>query len=157
MNSLELKKSLWENQETRPQYGDVLAVDALPGGLVPPHHNAFIINTDYQTGPGEHWISVYFPPRSRVVEFFDPMGFSVENYDPRLMTFLQRNKEYIMENSPRRCQSLNGGLCGQFCLYYLLRRIRGDSMKTILNGFDPKRFLMNDRVVKNVVTREFNV
>ena len=157
MNSLELKRSLWENRETRPQYGDVLAVDNLPTGVVPPHHRAFIVNTDYQSGPGEHWVAVYFAPHSRMAEFFDPLGRSVADYDPRLMTFIRRNKEYTLENTPQRCQSIDGGLCGQFCLYYLLRKCRGDSMMTILDGFDLKRFLMNDLLVKDVVAREFNV
>lgn len=157
MNALELKKSLWEKPETHQQYGNVLAVDNLPRDKVPPHQNAFILNTDYQTGPGEHWVAVYFAPYSRVAEFFDPLGRSVKDYDPRLMAFLRRNKEYTLENAPQRCQSVYGEACGQFCLYYLLKRSRGDSMQTILDGFSPNRFIMNDLLVKSVVAQEFNV
>ena len=42
----------------------------------------FISNTDTSQGPGEHWVTFYFPKHGPF-EFFDSLGHMPEDYGPQ--------------------------------------------------------------------------
>lgn len=134
MDTVQLIQCLWENTYTRRQFGDVLAVDALPlNSTVPPHKNIYIINTDVQSGPGKHWVLIYLPPKSPG-EFFDSMGLDLNAYGPQLWDFMFLNKCSYVHNR-YRLQSENSTTCGQYCLYYAVHRCRGLPPDDIINSF----------------------
>lgn len=102
--------------ELIPQFDGVFAANELP-----PHSDKdtmFIMNSDNRSQEGTHWMA-YFQ-RNGHGEFFDSFGRSPCTYT---------NLEPWFASSPipidwvhRRIQGPDNGLCGNYCIYYLMER-----------------------------------
>jgi hypothetical protein len=101
----------------------------------------YIVNTDPISKPGKHWYAVFLDTDGRR-EVFDSYGRT-----PSAM-----NVDY----NPVRIQGPLSSTCGQFCLYYLCQKVRGRSMKEIVNDFSVD-FVLNDMCVAEYVNRNFNL
>ena len=75
----------------------------------------FIVNTDPDTKPGEHWLAVYYTKYNQF-NFFDSYGLAPSTYGFDNGVFSQRNKRCV--------QSAVSDACGQHCIYYLVNRFR---------------------------------
>ena len=108
-------------------YDGVHAADQLH---VPLHRpTALVINTDPSWKPGKHWVAVYIPIRGPW-EYFDSYG------EPPLSPFIRQwidPHPYIYNN--KLLQSPVSDVCGQYCMYYLMHRARGQTMDAILSRF----------------------
>ena len=122
MNTLEMELIL---KNISPNFRGVYARNRLPRDLNTPC--SLIFNTDPDTGPGQHWIAFYMN-EERHGEYYDPYGLPPFHSD--VIDFLNRECKTWNYN-PTRVQHLNSLVCGQHCIYYLVQRETGMTMKEI--------------------------
>ena len=101
-----------------------------------------ISNTDTSRGPGKHWVVFYFPKRGPY-EFFDSLGNSPSYYDAGFERLL--DKKYLMCNT--QLQQSKSNICGLYCVYYVLKRCQGKTMRNIVKEFTGCNKKQNDRHV----------
>ncbi len=105
---------------------------------------SFVIsNTQKSDKAGEHWVAFYFP-RKGPDEFFDYMGQMPEYYGTELENNLTK-RFYI---SSDQIQDSNSDLCGQYCVYYVMRRHEGYSMQSLVNVFNRNDTKNNDVIIR---------
>ena len=130
-DSFTLMEKLKADPKTRRVLGGVLPVDWLPKYRLQRKPRLFIINTDDSTGPGHHWVLVFFNGHNRGI-YFDSYGSDV--LDARIKDFINTNCfGYVF--SMRPLQGFFSLTCGQFCFYVGRRLARGFSLRRILNAF----------------------
>ena len=117
---------------------------------VAPYPAAFVLNTDVAKDPGLHWVEVYQLSHDEV-EFFNSFGRSLKNYK---MEFLAAGKKLVHQNDI--WQSALSTVCGQYCLFFLLRRASGKSFSNILHLFTDNKF-SNDKMVCQYVNHHFKL
>ena len=101
--------------------------------------SAYVVNSHTSSKPGEHWLGIFFDKQGQG-EFFDSYGLHPAfNGFATLMN--QNSKEWIYNKT---LQSLFSTVCGHFCIYYILFRARGLSMRTIISHFSTN-LTENDR------------
>lgn len=103
-----------------------------------------IANTDKSGGPGKHWVAFYFN-ESGHDEFFDSLGNTAEYYNFGHVL----RKPYLRNRN--RLQDFGSDTCGQYCIYYVVCRYVGMSLKDIVNTFSVRDLEMNDRFVRTFV------
>ena len=113
----------------------------------------FIFNTDYSSGPGEHWCVGYFDSKS-ICEFFDPYGLSPEIYN--LTPIIFNICDTIIYNK-KQVQHLDAKTCGHHCLFYSLHRARNISHIDILSKLYTNNTNENDSMVYNFLKKFGNV
>ena len=92
-----------------------------------------------------------YQPNKDEVEFFDSFGRSLKNYK---LDFLAGGKKLVHQNDV--CQSVLSTVCGQYCLFFLLRRCSGESFSHVLHLFTDNKF-SNDVMVCQYVNHRFNL
>lgn len=106
-----------------PGFLGVYALDRLPVRI--PYPTCFIVNTDREAYPGQHWLAVYLD-EGRRGEVFD----SLARYD-HLPTVLQRwmnlKSRWWTFNRRFAVQPWSSTLCGMYCLLYLVLRVSGQA------------------------------
>jgi hypothetical protein len=140
---------------TRPYFKGIYAVDQIPTyELAGP--GFFIINTDISTGPGIHWIVLFFTSAVQV-EIFDSLAYAPYTYHPDLRKYLQLGtKDVIYTN--KRLQSVDTTVCGPHCLFYCYKKCQQKySMTTLVNRYYLDDVEYNDCNVLCFVKRKFKV
>jgi hypothetical protein len=140
MNTRQLQHCIEQDKLLQKYCIGVYASDTVPRKIAE-RPICFIVNTDPISKPGKHWYAVYLHADGNA-EVFDSYG-----------------REPVMKNvdyNPIRIQGPLSSTCGQFCLYYLCQKVRGRSMKDIVNDFSID-FVMNDLCVAEYVNRNFNL
>ena len=104
----------------------------------------FILNSDSSNQPGSHWLAIYLP-NDCCLEFFDSYALPPSFYGFSFTSTISNNK---------LLQSNSSNVCGQYCIFYLIQRSRGYSMRDIQNMFclDSN---WNDMRVANFVQKYF--
>jgi len=143
MNTAEIQCILKRNNVTKYQFGGVFARDCLP---LLAKHKAYIVNLDKMNENGSHWISIYFD-KNRRGEYFDSYG--LPPLFPEIISFLDQNSILWTYNC-KRLQSTNTLVCGQYCIYYILNRMKQKSLKKIVNDFSFTYF-KNDKKVFDLI------
>lgn len=110
-----------------------------------------ILNTDESRGRGLHWVAVYVP-FSGPLEFFDPLGESPETYHGYFRDWLVSSGRSYMRND-RRFQDFGTSTCGEFCVYYGVKRLRGETMREIVQSFKARDLHFNEIVVSDFVCK----
>ena len=131
----------------------VCAADRLPAECLV-FTFGFIVNTDNHSQPGKHWCAFYIY-RKGCGEFFDSYSRDPSYYKKDFYSFFSRN---ALENglvNRHRLQSNSSNVCGLYCLFYLIRRFNGVSMKNIVNNFSVSDFSLNDLLIYENVTNTF--
>jgi len=117
----DLVRCLWDDPYTHQHYGGVLAIDDLPSSPLYKQKCVYIINTDPQHSPGQHWLLIYFQPDS--AEFLDSLGHDIEYYSPKLKDFVFNNRSsYICNDYTYQCKYSD--VCGYYCVYFAILRAR---------------------------------
>lgn len=96
----------------------IYAINTLPRTLKIKHF--LICNTDTDSGSGKHWF-VILRSNIKKYELFDSLGLS----DLKQTLIIQNchfNTEYLKFNKTA-VQSLTSSSCGQFCLYFIIKRL----------------------------------
>jgi hypothetical protein len=91
---------------------------------------AMVVNTDPSGQPGEHWVA-FFVSSSSSIEYFDSFGMPPVNCD--LFRFFQSFS--ITSFNDVRLQAIDSTVCGHYCIAFLARRVRGQSMSDIVSKF----------------------
>ena len=144
MNSLQLTYRM----RLVKHFGGVVSADKLPY-TIKRRPTAYIVNTDESKQPGRHWVVFYFPSRGPV-EFFDSMGRPPDYYYRRFKRVLLNNGRHFMYND-KRLQQQGTVTCGQYCIFYIVHRSRGWSMKRIVHTFDFVNLDYNEQLLNRIV------
>jgi len=137
MNGLELTKALYRVKT----FGEVIPADQLP---IEPKNKFYVVNNDPSTKPGRHWLAVYM---GQVPEFFDSLGQSPSSYNKDFENFLINHGPNYKYNT-MRIQNDGSDMCGGYCIYYIILRNLGYSMKEVVNTFSSVSLEDNDNKVK---------
>lgn len=105
-----------------------------------------ITNTDTRNGPGKHWVVFYFTDR-RPDEFFDSLGNTPEYYNVGFERVLQKHYLTMCD----RLQDFGSNTCGLYCIYYVMCRYAGMTMKDLVKVFSVRDLEMNERFVRTFV------
>lgn len=138
LNTQQLASYMLNDPFIREQFGGVLALDQLQYTHLKP--KIYIVNTDPQNEPGEHWFCIYL---NCIPEHFDPAG----------VIPMSIVKNYLIVNGPnflcnrQRVQSYFSETCGLYCLFYAYFRCRNYSFQSILSMFS-NNLLLNETIVK---------
>ena len=142
LETLQLQFILDNSTWMKPFHIKVCAKDLLPRRN-PQHVRAYIVNTDNNNQPGQHWVALFFNGREAI--YFDSYG------NPPLqpiMTFMENNAERWKMNT-LQLQSAFSNVCGHYCVFILLHLVRGLSLHTIIRRyFDSSNHHQNDLTVK---------
>ena len=65
MNGRQLTQRILNDRYTRRTFRGVFPRDRLPLRVSTRHPSAYVIYTDNQDGPGQHWVVVWFDGRGR--------------------------------------------------------------------------------------------
>ena len=155
MNNLQIQRLLKNHKETRDIFQGVYAKDTLPPHPISTKPSAYICNTDPISKSGMHWVCFYFPPSGKA-EYFDSYGFPPHKI---FRKFLGGKRKYTYN----KCfiQHPMTTTCGQYCMYYILRRSQGESKQEILKFFCDKNstkisYINNDLLVVKTIEKEFH-
>ncbi|KAJ8023215.1 hypothetical protein HOLleu_35549 [Holothuria leucospilota] len=132
----------------------VFPSDCLPSMVMKPPW-CLLANTDRKEEPGSHWVAIYADGES--IEFFDSFGRPPEACAFDFGKFLKRyaSKSPLKIND-KQIQNIFSTVCGQYCLFFLLHRVRGMSMSSIVNLFT-KRYDVNDELVNEFIERRYDI
>jgi hypothetical protein len=147
MNTRQISHALQSNGITRPTFRGVFSSDSqfsmepFPGGCV--------INTDPSNQPGMHWIAVY-QETPDIVEVFDSFGKEISTYG------IDAFKSKRIINQTDQLQSSSSTVCGQYCLFFLLRRASGEKYTHIIHLFTDNK-VSNDVMVCQYINHYFDM
>lgn len=115
----------------------------------------YVANLDPDTRDGTHWIAMDITPEKEANIYFDSYGYPP--HGKSFLEFLGRN--HIFNN--KRLQHLLSTACGQWCLYFLLRRAQNWKLKEIVSPFrdqgkEHMKSIVNDHVLNYKVEKLFN-
>ena len=145
MNTAEIQHALAGNAVTSPSFQGVFAADQVPASM--PIPTSYVVNTDNAVDPGSHWVAFY-QERPEVVEFFDSFGKSPSSYR------LQPPGRVVQQSL--QLQSEFSTVCGQYCMFFILRRLSGESYNNIVHLFTDSRE-NNDKMVCQYVNHHFDL
>lgn len=149
MNSLEIYEMVHRDRDCSREFFGVFSRDQLPARLyrLP---CSFIINTDKQYEPGEHWLAFYYD-ENRQATFFDPCGLSPSVYG--LENYLNRTSKSWTYN-PKRIQSFLSDFCGQICLFFIFCKSKKYSLNYITSLFSDN-YESNEKLILNFLNFNF--
>lgn len=126
----------------------VYAADQIPLSI---RYGGFIANTDANFKPGRHWCAFYFNGSGQS-EFFDSYGKPPLYYNNSFLSCLRKNSVVQTYNS-ETLQNNYSNVCGQYCLYFLMHRTRGQQLKDIVQTL--KNTSHRDQYVYDYISRTF--
>ena len=128
MDSYEIARYMRLDEKIRDQFYGVYSLDLIPKKL--PIPSLVIVNLDYSTDKGSHWV-VLHRVNNEVVEHFDSSGKQPKR---DIVNNLFSNALSYKYNT-KRVQNYQTDTCGLFCLYYSYHSSRGRTMQSILSDF----------------------
>ena len=94
-----------------------------------------VYNLDVSTGPGTHWTAVFINTPKNEIDYFDSYGdkptWLIQKFMEKMgKKFLKHNREPFLIYNDKRKQYGNSE-CGMYSMYFLIKRLLGDSMYKI--------------------------
>lgn len=84
----------------------------------------FVSNTDCSCFEGTHWIAFY-RDQTGVGHYFDSFGQKPYNkYKDNWITYFEKASPYGVSYYNRCIQEITSDNCGEFCIYYLIKRYK---------------------------------
>jgi hypothetical protein len=136
MNSIQIHKVLTNHVK---YFQVVYPTDLLPSTLIKP--SIIVINLDKHYLPCSHWVAVCFSD-SGCAEYFDTYGLPPFKY--KILAYLQRHSISWTFNR-HSLRGLTSNFIGHYCCLYTLHRVRGLSITSFVNMFQPARYTCNDK------------
>jgi hypothetical protein len=127
----------------------VFPSDKLPKNYRQP--SGMVINIDPSKKPGSHWVAVFISAEGNA-EYFDSYG--LKPAVPAIKKFLQKFKH--CQYSKKQVQDYISSVCGQYCIYFLVKRWQNVSMTEILDQFS-ENLEENDQLVTYWVNDTFDI
>ena len=104
--------------------------------------DAYIVNTDPEGQPGEHWLAIW--TRNRVCEVFDSYGLPLSTYkNPQLQAWFKQWKEVI--TSDHTLQAMDSQTCGHYALLFLKAKARNESFQDFLAQWNSQNLVLSYR------------
>ena len=125
LTSDELTQLATSDPLVKSRFQGVFPSDILP--KIEQYPAGFIFNNEPSTEAGMHWLAFYFPEKGQS-DFFDSYGFPPEFYTPNFTKLIKNTKRHI---NTKTLQSLDTAVCGDYSLFYLWHRVRGNSIEKI--------------------------
>ena len=144
MNSLQISKILNKDYYSNKYFKGVFAFNELPKTVDLP--SSYIFNTDVNSKPGQHWISIFFNSKGKS-EFFDSYGLPPETFG--FANFL-KEKSISYSSIKKPIQSISSEYCGFYCILFILFRSRNYSLNYFLTFFTSDTNI-NDRLIKELI------
>lgn len=146
MDTLQINHAL---SAFRPTFRGTFARNHLPlvYTLNPPF--GMVVNTDPAHLEGSHWVA-WFGGGNGTVEYFDSAGL------PPPTSVFMSDQTTVIYNS-RRLQSACTSLCGEWCIYFLSRRMCGIPFEDLMTPFDERDWLKNDAMIYALIHDEFDI
>lgn len=129
MNSKQVYQALMSNKFTKKKFDGVFSKDNLEDIVVKP--SLIICNSDPSNKPGEHWLMFYFEKDS--VDFFDSLGKDLSFYGKPFVNLVKRYSHHVNKSNVRT-QPKDSDLCGEYCLFYALCKVKHFEMEDILKA-----------------------
>ena len=150
MNNLQIENMVKSHPCGRNFHG-VYAADTLPD--TPQRGKSYIVNCDESHKSGSHWVAFYKPPNNTYPDYFDSFGFPPLN--EYFYTFLKDYRFFYYNNVTLQATSSN--ICGEYCIFYVIQRMRGLSTLDIISVFDANNAHFNDNFIKKYIDNTFDV
>jgi hypothetical protein len=113
----------------------------------------YILNTDTEEGPGEHWCVLFY--NGDYGEFFDPFGLPPHVYRFENILKLRKTRKFVYNSV--QVQDLKSIACGHHCLFYAFHRCRGESLTDILKRYKHESYEKNDQMVVEYIRKFGNI
>lgn len=152
MNSKQIQDILSTHKETKEMFLGVFPSDMIPKEISR-YPSCFVCNVDSSNKVGSHWLAFFITSPNRV-EFFDSYGNTPHFFKGTIRNFTLQYPEVV--HNPLTLQSNFTAVCGQYTIYFLICRCRGDTMKKFLSQFVTQN-ICNDVRVYNFVAKRFRV
>ena len=150
MNSKDIDTALRNDKRVSTVFAGVYPSDMLPMDKIR-YPSAFVVNYDPSDKEGSHWITIYFSIDGKSEVFNSAGGLPLPSDITR---FLRRHTlKGTTKHNVTQLQSFFSTVCGAYCIFYIMHRVRGFSMETIVNMFDKKDKGYNDRHVQQFVEK----
>ena len=152
MDNSTIERLLRNHPITRKRFGGVFARDTLPTTTETKKKNSdcfYVVNLDSRNEPGSHWVVLHTCGGRHQSEYFDSYG-----WPPQKKEFIKFMKDKYI-HSVKELQHPFSTVCGQWCMFFILLRCRGKSMREIINLFTCKNKIANDLMVNAAVEQEF--
>ena len=138
-----------DDRELRPYFRAVFPADQVPL-VFKKRVNAFIVNTDPASQPGEHWLALW--TEGTTSEVFDSYGLPLSTYkNPTLQAWLSQWKEII--SSDQTSQAMAIFTCGHYALFFLKAKARHASFQDFLAQWHSNNLVLNDKRVADQLQR----
>ena len=113
--------------------------------------SALVANTHPSTKPGQHWVGIYFADPYHV-EYFCSYGFP-----PKVPAFKRLLKQFDdWSINSKKLQGDFSSVCGQYCIYFLIKRNQGLRTPEIVQQFG-QNYQENDELIKCYVNDSFDL
>lgn len=122
MDTISLYRLALSDKEIANGFGGVFPSDMLP--VKRGNYKSWIINMQKRNQPGNHWISLFFDTDNNC-HYFDSYGFKPKI--PSIIKFIRQNSKRLYYNK-HVYQGPYSTACGYFCLYFLYRVNRNQSL-----------------------------
>ena len=152
MNSKDIAAALRHDKRSSSVFSGVYPSDMLPMNEIS-YPSAYVVNLDESHESGSHWISIFFDKIGNS-EVFDSYGNLP--LPPAINHFLKRHTKGETLRNSLQVQSFYSTVCGAYAIFYIMHRVRGFPMETIVNMFDKKDRGYNDRHVQQFVEKYTN-
>ena len=91
-----------------------------------------VFNTDKRNEPGTHWIGLVLSPSQ--IEYFDSYGLPPHSFPDVFRKLTSSGRRLMWSNT--QLQGLTSTVCGDYCVMFLLLRIRGVSLEDFVSWMD---------------------
>ena len=149
MNSSQIYKILSRDPDSARYFAGVFPSDKIPE--IQSFPSTIVLNTDKHDKKGTHWLAVYMQDRKNL-EFFDSFGLPPETYGEDIARFVKKYPRIRCNNT--RLQSITSNVCGQYCIFFIVKRCQGLCMTSIVNVLSRKK---NDFRMFQFVKKRYGV
>lgn len=156
MDTVTLQNALKQCNETKRYFAGIYAINEIPrvNKKIPSY---ILVNTDISSGPGEHWLVLFFPNKDKV-EIFDSLGQNPHEYNVELVKTLSLNSRISIEYTNKRLQSLQSNVCGAHTLFYCYKKCQKKlGLANLINRHYSNNFDYNDCMVLRFAKKYFKI
>lgn len=149
MLGMEIEELLFTIPETQEIFRGVFSSNNIPKIDECLFPSAYIVNTDNDYEPGEHWVAFYFESNSSLPEYFDSYGLY-----PLRSSFLKFMNNKPFKYSTHTIQNLYSSVCGHYVIYFVFQRCHKHSFQNIVSSFTTDT-VWNDLAIEAYIDRLF--
>lgn len=144
MNTQQIDSVLRQDPYVEPSFKGVFSWDRVPKFKT----GSCVVNTAHSNESSGHWIALYITEHE--AEYFDSYGGDVPK------TLKRKWKQKSWTSNPTPLQSPLSAVCGQYCIYYLIHRVRGLPLPAITMDFGSD-VDYNDQMVYDFVESRYEL